>query len=111
MFFKNSNFQFIIFLFHTINCSLTVNEFLKIYHSCVHGVHGGVIFLPPAKVFTIATNSLLPLQEHRCSCSLSLRHNSFKRTTLRAEVVMLFAAERLSERSEDWPTNISHWIL
>ena len=24
---------------------------------------------------------------------------------LRAEVVMLFAVERLSERSEDWPTN------
>jgi len=27
------------------------------------------------------------------------------RTSLRAEVVMLFAVERLSERSEDWPTN------
>ena len=27
------------------------------------------------------------------------------RTLLRAEVVMLFAVERLSERSEDWPTN------
>ena len=27
------------------------------------------------------------------------------RTTLRVEVVMLFAVERLSERSEDWPTN------
>ncbi|SFA78295.1 hypothetical protein SAMN05216587_101825 [Selenomonas ruminantium] len=27
------------------------------------------------------------------------------RTPLRAEVVMLFAVERLSERSEDWPTN------
>jgi len=26
---------------------------------------------------------------------------------LRAEVVMLFAVERLSERSEDWPTNDS----
>ena len=26
-------------------------------------------------------------------------------TQLRAEVVMLFAVERLSERSEDWPTN------
>jgi len=24
---------------------------------------------------------------------------------LRADVVMLFAVERLSERSEDWPTN------
>ncbi len=29
----------------------------------------------------------------------------FIRTSLRAEVVMLFAVERLSERSEDWPTN------
>ena len=29
----------------------------------------------------------------------------FMRTPLRAEVVMLFAVERLSERSEDWPTN------
>jgi hypothetical protein len=26
---------------------------------------------------------------------------------LRAEVVMLFAVKRLSERSEDWPTNYS----
>ena len=32
-------------------------------------------------------------------------------TSLRAEVVMLFAVERLSERSEDWPTNNSYWIL
>ena len=30
-----------------INCSLTVNAFLKVSHLCVHGVHGGVIFLPP----------------------------------------------------------------
>ena len=29
----------------------------------------------------------------------------FMQTQLRAEVVMLFAVERLSERSEDWPTN------
>ena len=29
----------------------------------------------------------------------------FMRMPLRAEVVMLFAVERLSERSEDWPTN------
>ena len=35
----------------------------------------------------------------------------FMQTQLRAEVVMLFAVERLSERSEDWPTNLSHLIL
>ncbi|MBQ1809209.1 MAG: hypothetical protein IIZ87_06810, partial [Selenomonas sp.] len=66
---------------------------------------------PPATAYTIATPQLLPLQEHRCSCSLPLRKNPFKRTTLRAEVVMLFAVERLSERSEDWPTNNSFWKL
>ena len=37
--------------------------------------------------------------------------NRFVWTQLRAEVVMLFAVERLSERSEDWPTNLSHLIL
>ena len=59
----------------------------------------------------ICYEPVLPLQEHRCACSLSVRKNSFKRTTLRAEVVMLFAVERLSERSEDWPTNLNHLIL
>ncbi len=54
---------------------------------------------------TIVTNSLLPLQEHRCACYLFPRKLRFIGTSLRAEVVMLFAVERLSERSEDWPTN------
>ena len=54
---------------------------------------------------------VLPLQEHRCACYLSLRKSRFIWTLLRAEVVMLFAVERLSERSEDWPTNYSYWIL
>ena len=61
--------------------------------------------------YTVATNSLLPSQEHRCTCSLSLRKWRFIRTFLRGEVVMLFAVERLSERSEDWPTNNSFWKL
>jgi len=58
-----------------------------------------------ATAYTIATNSLLPLQEHRCTCCLSPIKIHFMQTQLRAEVVMLFAVERLSERSEDWPTN------
>ena len=60
---------------------------------------------PQDTTYTIATNSLLPLQEHRCACCLSPRKCRLIRTSLRAEVVMLFAVERLSERSEDWPTN------
>ena len=56
-------------------------------------------------VYTIATNSLLPQQEHRCTCRLSSRKIHLMQMQLRAEVVMLFAVERLSERSEDWPTN------
>ena len=31
MFFKNSNFQFIVFLFHTINCSLLVSTCLLLF--------------------------------------------------------------------------------
>ena len=54
---------------------------------------------------------VLPLQEHRCACNLSMRKNRFIWTLLRAEVVMLFAVERLSERSEDWPTNNIPWTL
>ncbi|MBQ5419805.1 MAG: hypothetical protein IIU24_06820, partial [Selenomonas sp.] len=28
-------------------CGLTVKEFLNVFRQGVHGVHGGVIFLPP----------------------------------------------------------------
>ena len=55
--------------------------------------------------YTIATNLLLPQQEHRCTCRLSSRKIHLMQMQLRADVVMLFAVERLSERSEDWPTN------
>ena len=50
----NSNIRRHIFCFtcnkadgENIYCSLTVNAFLKVIRSYVHGVHGGVIFLPP----------------------------------------------------------------
>jgi len=37
--------------------------------------------------------------------SLIIEKKHLMQMQLRAEVVMLFAVERLSERSEDWPTN------
>ena len=66
---------------------------------------------PPVTVYTIAAN---PFSRYKniyvlvpCHCEII---NLYGRR-LGVEVVMLFAVERLSERSEDWPTNNSSWKL
>ena len=95
---------------HIYNCRLSGKEFLKISRQSVPGVHGGVILLP-VTVYTIAAN---PFSRYKnidvlvpCHCEII---NLYGRR-LGVEVVMLFAVERLSERSEDWPTNNSSWKL
>ncbi|MBQ5501443.1 MAG: hypothetical protein IIT82_01780, partial [Selenomonas sp.] len=66
---------------------------------------------PPVTIYTIAAN---PFSRYKnidvlvpCHCEII---NLYGRR-LGVEVVMLFAVERLSERSEDWPTNNSSWKL